>query len=420
MERIKIIGGRKLSGEVEISGAKNAVLPVMAAALLAPGRSVIHNVPRLRDVDNMLGILGFLGVRGEFIGDHSLALDCTRLTASAAPYELVRKMRASVLVLGPLLARLGRAEVSVPGGCVIGPRPIDLHIKGLRGLNARVEIGHGYIKAGAEDLRGGEIYLGGRFGSSVGATVNTLLAAVKARGRTVLINAACEPEVEDLAGFLRAMGASVSGAGSPRITVEGKKELAPAEYTIIPDRIEAGTYLIAAVLGGGEVVLKNAVPDHLTSLLNKLQECGASVTSGKGTLAVRGGGELLPADITTLPYPGFPTDMQAQMMVLLSRVGGSSVITEKVYPERFMHVSELIRLGARIDLEESTAIIRGPSKLSGAPVMAADLRASAALILAGLIAEGETVVDRVYHLDRGYERMVEKLRGLGAQIRRII
>jgi UDP-N-acetylglucosamine 1-carboxyvinyltransferase len=419
MDKIEIIGGKKLEGKVRVSGAKNAVLPVMAACLLAPGRSIIHNVPRLRDVDNMLGILRHLGARGEFIAEHSLALDCERLATSSAPYDLVRKMRASVLVLGALLGRLGRAEVSVPGGCVIGSRPIDLHLKGLRGLTARVEIEHGYIKASAKELRGGEIYLGGRFGSSVGATINLLLAAVKAHGRTVIINAACEPEVVDLAGFLQTMGASVSGAGSPRIIVEGKRELAPAEYAVIPDRIEAGTYLIAGAVAGRKVILENAVPEHLSALIEKLSECGGRVERAEEGLVVRGGGDLLPVDITTLPYPGFPTDMQAQVMVLLSRISGISLITEKVYPERFMHVPELIRLGARISLEGATAIIRGPSALSGAPVMAADLRASAALVLAALAAEGKTVVDRVYHLDRGYERMVEKLSALGAKIRRI-
>lgn len=419
MDRVEITGGRKLAGEVEISGAKNAALPVMVASLLAPGRSVIHDVPRLRDVETMLRIMGFLGVRGEFVGPHTVALDCSRLRSCSAPYELVREMRASVLVLGALLGRQGRAEVSFPGGCVIGLRPIDLHLKGLKSLNATVKIEHGYIKASAPELIGNEIYLGGRFGSSVGATINVLLAAVKARGRTVIVNAACEPEVVDLIGFLQAMGADISGAGSPRLTVEGTDSLKPAEYRIIPDRIEAGTYLIAVAMAGDEVRLNNAKSEHLDSLIENLAAAGADVEKGANSITIKGGRRLQAVDITTLPYPGFPTDMQAQMMALLTTVPGVSVITEKIYPERFMHIPELNRLGARISLEGSTAIVHGGRRLSGAPVMAVDLRASAALILAGLVAEGVTVVDRVYHLDRGYERMEEKLRGLGAKIRRL-
>ena len=406
-------------GEVTISGAKNAALPIMAASLLAKGTTVIHRIPRLRDIHTMLQIFHHLGVRAEFVDEDTLEIDASTITDYSAPYELVRKMRASILVLGPLLGRMGRARVSIPGGCVIGPRPIDLHLKGLQGLRARVEIEHGYIKATAPELIGGEIYLGGRFGSSVGATANLLLAAVTARGITTIVGAACEPEVVDLIRFLNRMGARVSGAGSPRITVEGVKELHPAEYAVIPDRIEAGTYLIAAALTGGTVTLHNARADHLDAVIEILRETGLEITGEEGAITARAGGTLSPADITTLPYPGFPTDLQAQMMALLCTVPGISVIIEKVYPERFMHLPELNRLGAGISLEGAIAVIRGGRRLSGAPVMASDLRASAALVLAGLVAEGKTTIRRVYHLDRGYERMVEKLSSLGAKIMRI-
>ncbi len=404
---------------MEISGAKNAALPIMAAALLAPGRSVIHRVPRLRDIETMLQIFGHLGVRCDWTGPHTLEIDAAALAAAAAPYELVRKMRASVLVLGALLGRLGRARVSIPGGCVIGPRPIDLHLKGLEALSARVRIEHGYIEARAERLQGAEIYLGGRFGSSVGATCNVLLAAVRAGGRTTIIGAACEPEVVDLAGFLNRMGGRISGAGSPRITVEGVDELQPVEYEVIPDRIEAGTYLIAGALTSGEVTVRSARSDHLDALLERLETMGVGIDRGRDRITVGRAGKLSPVDIITLPYPGFPTDLQAQMMVLLSTVKGISVIVEKVYPERFMHIAELNRLGAEISLEGPAALVRGGRKLSGAQVMASDLRASAALVLAGLVAEGRTVVRRVYHLDRGYEKMEDKLTALGATVRRV-
>lgn len=419
MDSIEIIGGSPLRGEVEIGGAKNAALPIMAAALLAPGRSVINRVPRLRDIETMLQIFRHLGVSCGWTGPHSLEIDAAGLRDCSAPYELVRKMRASVLVLGALLGRLGKARVSIPGGCVIGPRPIDLHLKGLEGLSARVEIEHGYVDARAAGLRGGEIYLGGRFGSSVGATCNVLLAAAAASGKTTIIGAACEPEVVDLVGFLTRMGARISGAGSPRITIEGARELKPAEYEVIPDRIEAGTYLIAAALTGGEVMLRGGRADHLDAPIERLEKMGVEISRGGDGIAVRREGKLSPLDITTLPYPGFPTDLQAQMMTLLSTVEGISVIVEKVYPERFMHIAELNRLGAEIALEGPSAIVRGGRRLSGAEVMASDLRASAALILAGLVAEGKTVVRRVYHLDRGYEKMDEKLTALGAKVKRV-
>ncbi len=419
MDQMEITGGARLEGEVTISGAKNAALPIMAAALLAPGRSVIHGVPRLLDIHTMLQIFRHLGVECGFRDEDTLEIDATVIKDCSAPYDLVRKMRASVLVLGALLGRLGRARVSIPGGCVIGSRPIDLHLKGLQGLSARVEIEHGYINAHAPELVGGEIFLGGRFGSSVGATINLLLAAVRARGLTTIVGAACEPEVVDLIRFLTRMGARITGAGSPRITVEGVKELLPAEHTVIPDRIEAGTYLIAAGLTGGKIKLRNARPDHLDAVIEILGEIGIAIVRDGETIGARCPGGLTPVDITTLPYPGFPTDLQAQMMALLCTVPGISVIVEKVYPERFMHVPELNRLGAGIALEGSSAIIRGGRRLSGAPVMASDLRASAALVLAGLVAEGKTTVRRVYHLDRGYERMEEKLSALGAKIKRV-
>ncbi len=419
MDKIEILGGVRLSGEVTIGGAKNAALPIMAAALLAPGRSVIHNVPRLEDVSTMLKILSALGARCEFVGPSTLSIDATELTSQAAPYELVRRMRASVLVLGALLGRSGRAVVSLPGGCVIGPRPVDLHLKGLKGLNARISLAHGYIEAEGTELRGAEIDLRGSFGSSVGATINVLLAAVRARGRTVIHNAAREPEVADAAGFLSALGASVSGAGTSRLVVEGVERLRPAEYEIIPDRIEAGTYLVAGALAGGEVALRAARPEHLEAVISVLVSSGVAVERSPGRLTVRGGGGRQAAAVATAPYPAFPTDMAAQILAFLSVVPGTSRVTETVYTDRFMHVPELNRLGARIAREGDSAVVRGVPALSGAPVMASDLRASAALVLAGLVAKGTTLINRVYHLDRGYERMEEKLRGLGARIRRI-
>ena len=419
MDSIEIIGGERLSGEVTISGAKNAALPIMAGSLLARGVTVLHRVPRLRDIYTMLQIFNHLGVRGEFVDEDTLEIDATTISDCSAPYDLVRKMRASVLVLGPLLSRMGQARVSIPGGCVIGPRPIDLHLKGLQGLSARVDIEHGYVNATGSPLIGAEIYLGGRYGSSVGATINLILAAATARGTTTIIGAACEPEVVDLSEFLNRMGAKVSGMGSPRITVEGVDELRPVEYTIIPDRIEAGTYMLAGALTGGLLTLRGARADHLDSLVEVLRDVGIEITREGELIIVRAAGDLKPVDIATLPYPGFPTDLQAQMMALLSTIPGISVIIEKVYPERFMHVPELNRLGARISLEGAAALIKGGRRLSGAPVMASDLRASAALILAGLVADGKTTVRRVYHLDRGYERMVEKLTALGANIKRV-
>lgn len=419
MDSIEITGGSVLEGEVEISGAKNSALPIMAAALLVEGVTLIHRVPHLRDIYTMLEIFSHLGVRAGFVGENTLRIDASAIKDYSAPYDLVRRMRASILVLGPLLSRLGHAQVSFPGGCVIGPRPIDLHIKGLEGLSAQVEIKHGYINVTGSNLIGSEIYLGGQYGSSVGATSNLLLAAVSARGTTTIVGAACEPEIVDLSEFLNRMGAKVSGAGSPRIEVEGVEELHPVEYTIIPDRIEAGTYLLAGALVGGRINLRDVQPDHLCSLIEILRKIGVEIIKKRGEIIVQSTSDYKPIDIATSPYPGFPTDLQAQMMTLLSTVPGISVIIEKVYPERFMHVPELNRLGACISLGGPAAIIHGGRPLSGAPVMASDLRASAALVLAGLVADGKTIVRRVYHLDRGYERMVEKLTVLGAKLKRV-
>ncbi|HOO78556.1 MAG TPA: UDP-N-acetylglucosamine 1-carboxyvinyltransferase [bacterium] len=417
LERIEVVGGRTLRGEVGAGGAKNAVLPIMAAALLAPGRSVIENVPRLRDVEAMLGILRGLGVEGGFVGDGVLELDASRIGSHVAPYDQVRKMRASILVLGALLGRLGRARVSLPGGCVIGPRPVDLHIRGLAALGARIGVDRGYIEASGP-LPGGEVLLEGRHGSSVGATLNLMLAAVRSRGETVISNAAMEPEVSDTAGFLSAMGAVISGAGTPEIRIQGVDGLVPAHYRVIPDRIEAGTYLVAGALAGGEVTVRDARAEQLRSLLEVLEKMGVSWETLPDGIRVTRASGLKPVDVVTHPFPGFPTDMQAQIMVLLALAEGTATVTETVFPERFMHVPELNRMGAAVTVEGPTAVVRGVERLSGAPVMASDLRASAALVLAALAARGETVIRRVYHLDRGYADMVGKLRSLGAEISR--
>lgn len=418
MDKVVITGGRKLKGEVEVSGAKNSALPIMAASLLSEEESIIENVPDLRDIQTMMRLLRSLGARAQY-ENGTLAIKPGKNLKPLAPYKLVSTMRASVCVLGPLLARTGHAEVSLPGGCVIGPRPIDLHLKGLEALGAHIEIQHGYVNAQAlKRLRGNEIYLGGAFGSSVLATGNVMMAAVLARGRTSIENAACEPEVVDLARFLKKMGAKISGEGSPRLEIEGVKKLHGARCSVISDRIEAGTFMFASAMTGGDVWIKKIECDHLTAAIDKLRQAGAVVDKGKNTIRVRRNGRLKPVDATTLPYPGFPTDLQAQMMALMSVTPGISVITEKIYPDRFMHVSELNRMGSKIFLEGPSAIVHGVKRLSGAPVMASDLRASAALVIAALVAEGTTEVHRVYHLDRGYEKLEIKLSALGAAIHR--
>ena len=417
MDKFIVEGGVRLKGTVEISGAKNAALPILAATLLTEDKCVIKNVPPLRDVYTMLRILRALGVRVD-MEDGIVVVHPSGYRNCQAPYKLVSTMRASVCVLGPILAKLRHAEVSMPGGCVIGPRPIDLHIKGLKALGADIKIEHGYIIADAKNLTGGRVYLGGKFGSSVLATGNVMMAATLARGKTIIENAACEPEVCDLAEFLIKMGAKIKGQRTPILEIEGVKSLHGAEHSIINDRIEAGTFMIASAITGGDVLIKGANIEHLGAVIDKLKEAGVKITSAKDGLRVTKTGFIRPVDVTTLPYPGFPTDMQAQMTALMCMTKGISVITEKIYPERFMHISELARMGAHIILEGSSAIVKGVPKLSAAPVMASDLRASAGLVLAGLVAKGNTEISRIYHLDRGYHNIEEKLGKLGVRIRR--
>jgi len=415
MENFRVVPSGPLDGEVRISGAKNAVLPVMAAALLAEGKSVITNVPYLKDVKTMSDVLRVVGARVEG-GDHTLHIDSTNVHHLEAPYELVKTMRASIYVLGPLLARYGRARVSMPGGCAWGPRPVDLHIKGMEALGAEVEVTHGYIEARCERLQGA------RFSfpvSSVGATANILMAAVLAEGVTVLDNAAAEPEIDALVDYLIGMGAIISGKGTRTLIIEGVESLKPGNGATIPDRIEAGTFLAAALITRGRVKVTHAEPEHVQSLLAVLREMNAQITTGKDWIEVDArNSELQPMSIETLPYPGFPTDMQAQLMAVFCTVPGTSSIRETIYLDRFKHLYELDRLGADVTLRDSTATIRGGKSLSGAPVMASDLRASAALVLAGLVAEGETIISRIYHIDRGYEAFEEKFRKIGATVER--
>ncbi len=419
MDKIIIQGGAPLKGTVSIRGSKNAALPILFATLLTRGRSVIHGVPHLRDVHSTLLILRELGMSCERRKDGAIEVEAEDETRFTAPWDHVRKMRASVCALGPLVARRGHARVSLPGGCVFGVRPIDLHLKGLRALGARIRIDHGYVDARAEKLTGGAtVFLGGPYGSTVLGTANLMMAACLAEGTTVIECAACEPEVADLAGFLNAMGAKVRGAGTPRVEIEGVKELEGAEYKVIPDRIEAGTFLIAAAMTGGDVIVEGAYPEHLSATIDLLQQMGVQVSCENHSIRVRADVPSNAVDVTTLPYPGFPTDLQAQIMAYLATAQGMSVITEKIYPDRFIHIAELVRMGARIRKEGPSAIISGVKKLSGAPVMASDLRASASLILAGLVASGITEIHRIYHLDRGYERIEERLAQLGAMIRR--
>ncbi len=415
MDKLVIEGGRKLSGAVSISGAKNACLPILAATLLSDEKSVIKNIPNLRDMSTMLKILKNFGARVVQDGS-TVTIEPRGYKKYIAPYELVSTMRASVCVLGPLLAKQRRAEVSFPGGCVIGPRPIDLHIKGLKALGVRIKVERGYILADGSSLRGGNVYLGGHFGSSVLATANVMMAATLAKGTTVIENAACEPEVVDLTHFLIKMGARIKGVSTHKLVIEGVKSLGGAEHSVIPDRIEAGTYILAAAVTKGDITLKGAIPDHMVALIDKLTEAGLDIKNVPGGVRARWLRKLRPMDTTTHPYPGFPTDMQAQFMSLMAVTDGISVITEKIYPERFIHISELNRMGADILLEGASAIVKGVKALSGAPVMASDLRASAALVLAGLVAKGRTDVSRIYHLDRGYEKIEKKLLKLGAKV----
>jgi len=415
MKTIVIQGGIKLRGEVVISGAKNAALPIIAAGLLCEGGHTIANVPHLADVTTLGKILQNMGITFERQG-HDILLDSSGLTNPEAPYDLVRTMRASVLVLGPLVARMGKARVSLPGGCAIGARPINLHLMGLAKLGAAVEIEHGYVIAKAKRLRGAHVYFDT---VTVTGTENILMAAVLAKGETTIENAAREPEVIDLANALKQMGAKIEGAGTDIIRIQGVESLVPMSYTVMPDRIETGTFVIAAAITGGELTIKNCFPGHLDAVLSKVAEAGAEINTGDGTIRVNGERRIKAVDIKTLEYPGFPTDMQAQFMSLMALAEGTSVINETIFENRFTHVAELRRMGANIQTEGRSAIVKGVPKLSAAPVMATDLRASASLILAGLAAEGQTVVSRIYHLDRGYEHIEEKLSALGADIKRV-
>jgi len=417
MDKLIITGGARLDGEIRISGAKNAALPILAATLLADGPMTVGNVPHLQDITTTMELLGAMGVH--LVIDEKLAIesDTATLRHCVAPYELVKTMRASILVLGPLLARFGEAEVSLPGGCAIGSRPVNLHIDGLRAMGAEIAVEQGYIKARAERLRGATIVLDI---VTVTGTENLMMAAALADGTTILENAAREPEVVDLADCLNAMGAKISGAGTSTITIEGVERLRGVHYNVLPDRIEAGTYLVAAAITGGRIKIKDVQPTALDAVLAKLREAGAEIDSGEDWISLDMQGRRPKAvSVHTAPYPAFPTDMQAQFTALNAIAEGSSVITETVFENRFMHVQELERMGAEIRLEGNTAIVNGVERITGAPVMATDLRASASLVLAGLVAEGDTEVLRIYHIDRGYERIEEKLALLGARIRRV-
>jgi UDP-N-acetylglucosamine 1-carboxyvinyltransferase len=419
VQYFEIVGGSRLKGTVEISGAKNAALPIMAACILCEGETILRGVPDLADVRQMVTLLNRLGVRCERDSEGALHLRVEDEMNCHAEYELVSKMRASVCVMGPLLAKRRRAQVSMPGGCAIGDRPIDLHILGLQTLGADSDLVNGDVLLKAKRLRGAEIFLGGPFGSSVTATANVMMAACLAEGKTVIAAAACEPEVIDLAEFLNACGARISGYGTPEIVVEGVPSLRGADHKIIPDRIEAGTFMIAAAITNGDLELHNARMEHMRAVVDRLRRVGVIIERGEKGIVVSSSRRLEPVVITTQPYPGFPTDLQAQAMALLCLADGNSVITEKIYPDRFLHVGELNRMGAHLRKEGPTVIIEGAKRLIGAPVMASDLRASAALILAGLIAKGTTRVHRAYHIDRGYEKIEEKLARIGANIRRL-
>ncbi|HEY3236123.1 MAG TPA: UDP-N-acetylglucosamine 1-carboxyvinyltransferase [Polyangiaceae bacterium] len=416
MDAIRIRGSRQLSGRIRIGGAKNAALPILCATLLSDGASLLRNVPRLRDIDTTSALLRFLG--------RDVELDPPRVRVSRtqgairpeAPYELVRQMRASVLVLGPLLARYGRAKVSLPGGCAIGARPVDQHLRGLEALGAKIRVEHGYIVAEAPRLHGGEVVFDM---PTVGGTENLMMAAALAKGTVILVNCAREPEVEELGRVLNKMGARVEGAGTAVIRIHGSDELEPFDHAIIADRIEAGTFMAAVGAAGGDILLEHAPLEDLDPVVAKLRQAGVQIEREGEHARVRRTGPVLPADVTTAPHPGFPTDMQAQFMALMCCARGRSVLTETIFENRFMHVAELRRMGAKVETRNNVAIVQGVPKLSGASVMATDLRASASLVIAGLVAEDETLVRRVYHLDRGYERIEEKLAGVGADVERV-
>ena len=421
MDKILVQGGRRLEGGVTVSGSKNAALPILISALLTAERCRYQGVPDLLDIHTALKLLSWLGVGVEKEsapagGVGQIFLEADRVNKMEAPYDLVKTMRASFLVLGPLLSRFGAARVSTPGGCAIGTRPVNLHLKGLAEMGAEIDLVHGYIEAKAKRLHGARIYLDL---PSVGATENLMMAASLAEGTTVIENAAKEPEIEELGSVLNKMGARIQGAGSDIVKIEGVDALHGVSHRVIPDRIEAGSFMVGAALTGGDVIVRGARPDHLDAFLLKLKEAGVELSIAADEIRVRGNGKTRSVDITTLPYPGFPTDLQAQMMVLMSVSDGVGVITENIFENRFMHAQELIRMGADIRLEGNRAVIKGVENLSGAPVMATDLRASVSLVLAGLVAKGKTEISRVYHLDRGYEHIERKLSNLGADIQRV-
>ena len=417
MEKLVVNGGKRLEGKVKISGAKNAVLPIIAASLLGTSPSILEEVPDLEDVRTISEVLGHLGVKVSNGGNNTLNIDSSVISSCEAPYELVRKMRASFLIMGPLLARCGKAKISLPGGCAIGTRPIDLHLKGFDALGAKIDCGEGYIEASAPNgLKGARIYLDF---PSVGATENIIMAACMAEGQTILENPAHEPEIIDLVNYLNVMGANIKGAGTNIIKIEGVKALKGCNYTIIPDRIEAGTYMVAAAMTNGDVYIENALSEHLKPVIAKLKEAGVFIQEEINGIRVKGTGNIKAVDIKTLPYPGFPTDMQAQLMAMLTIADGSGIVSETVFENRFMHVDELKRMGANIKVDGRSAIVDGVKKLSGCQVKATDLRAGAAMVLAGLVAEGETQIGCIHHIDRGYDGLVDKVCNLGADIKRI-
>ena len=421
MDKVCICGGTELHGNIHVSGAKNACMAMLAAALLTDETCILRNVPHLRDVNFFIQLLENLGVKIKQLAPNAWQLNASSI-ASQASYDLVRQMRASVCIMGPLLGRLHQVALPLPGGCVIGNRPIDLHLQGFEKLGCKVSLAQGIVHVQGETLKGNTIFLGGRFGSTVTGTANLVMAATLASGTTIIESAACEPEIVDLCHLLVQMGASIEGIGSPQLKIHGQEKLHGFDYTVIGDRIEAGTFLLASLITNGHIKIKGAHPQHLSAILHILENMGAFIKTDTAEQTIEVFpclDALKPFEVTTLPHPGFPTDLQAQMCVLGICIPGISLITERIYPQRFMHVAELQRLGARIILEGSTAVLQGPAKLSGAEVMASDLRASAALYLAGLVAKGETFIHRVYHLDRGYENFDQKLNQLGAKIQRL-
>jgi len=419
MDMFRIEGPVRLTGAVTVNSSKNAALPIMAAAVLSPGKSVLKGAPRLSDISVFSQLLSDIGCKVTTQADGNITIDSTTISEPVGEYDILRKMRAGICILGPLLVRCGKARVSMPGGCAIGYRPVDIHLRGLRDLGAQIHLENGYIVADAtRGLRGNEIFLGGPYGSTVLGTANVMMAATLAKGTTVIESAACEPEVTDLANCLNKMGAKITGIGSPRLIIEGVKQLQPFEYEVIPDRIEAGTFMAAAAITRGCLHIQNCRLGDLMAVVDKLRSIGVTVEAENGGCIVACSGRINPTDIITQPYPGFPTDLQAQFMALLALAEGNSIIIEKIFPDRFMHIAELARMAADLRKEGSTVIVSGVKKLIAAPVMASDLRASAALVLAGMAADGTTFIKRVYHIDRGYERIEERLNPVGAKITR--